>query len=268
MQTDTVTKQGGATTEKTAYDYDEDGNVKTKTISGTGVAGAGTNAYTYDFSNELISSTAPGKSITYTYDGAGNRLSAGTTTYTYDVRNNLVADTAGPGKKYTWSSGGWMTKSGSTTITYDGFGRPVSNGSTSYTYDAFDRVAKRNGTAFTYSGRDVEPISDGSFLAAHDPAGNAMTYRDSSGSHLVVADIHSNITMLANTDGTVAASRSYSPFGEVDDASGSNATLGYQSDYTDPSTQQSRMGARGMHRRRGRSRRGTACSASRPILSP
>ncbi len=241
--TDTLTSATNAVTASSAYSYDSDGNLATKTIGPAAVAGAGTNSYGYDRANRLATWTAPNNTTTvYGYDLAGNRTTAGSKTFTYDTRNRLTADNAG--KTYTWSTAGWLTNNAGTTITYDAFGRPLNNAGVTVTYDALDRIAARNNIPFTYSGKDPDPISDGTFTTTHTPAGAPIAYRDPTGTRLALTDTHTDVTGLANVDGTLAQSTSYNPFGEPTATVGTQPRVGYQSNYTDPTSKQSKMGAR------------------------
>jgi len=72
-----------------AYTYYADGSLATKTDRN-----GNTSNYVYDCHGRLVSETAGGVSITYTYDGNGNQLtmadSTGTTVRTYDALNRVL----------------------------------------------------------------------------------------------------------------------------------------------------------------------------------
>jgi RHS repeat-associated protein len=243
LSSDTMTSATGTVTDSTSWSYDADSNITVKTVSGAGVAGAGQNSYSYDDADRLQSWTAPGGAVTsYAWDLAGNRTQAGTASYAFNDRNQVVSDSTG--KSYTWSANGWLTNDAGTAVTYDAFGRAVFAGGVSYTYDALDRVSTRNGGAFAYSGLDADPIGNGTFKVTHDPSGTPVAYADASGAHLILGDAHQDVTALTNVDGTVAASRAFDPFGNVVASNGAQAALGYQGQYSDPTTHDSKMGAR------------------------
>jgi len=187
----------------------------------------------------------------YTYDNAGNRLTAGTDTFTYDNRNRLLTD---PDGSYDWNPVGTLAtytpNSGPVeTYTFDAAGRltDITDGAntTDYTYDSLDRIAERDGAAFTYNGSQWDPTSDGTDTFHRTPSGNLLAYEDPSGLSHAVDNNHYDLTALVAADGTVNDTATYDPWGDpVDDTGTTNPVLGYQSDYTDPDTEHVWMGTR------------------------
>ncbi|MFI6450001.1 LamG-like jellyroll fold domain-containing protein [Streptosporangium amethystogenes] len=239
---------------KIVYGWDKDDNLTTKTTTGT--AGAGTNTYGYDHAGRLTSWTAPGGATTaYEWDDSGNRTKAGDKTFVYDERNRL---TSGAGTDYTYTPRGTVaseTKAGVTrNLTFDAFDRLISDGDTSYGYDALGRMTSRtNGTEqqrFTYSGleNDIVAVAGGagSTLAKYgrDPFGGLLSLQEGTGPALgTMTDLHGDV--VGTFSGTALVdSAAYDPFGEVTNRSGTQRTLGYQGEYTDPDTGKVNMHAR------------------------
>lgn len=160
--------------ERTAFGYDDDGRIVAETGRGPD------RAYTYDPAGQLLSATGQrGGMLRATYDAVGNRTSlsraAVTTSYRYDVADRLVAADTGP--KHTefrydaaGRSLGWTSRNESQEITYDGFGRAAttteSRGGVTRTYAA------------TYNGDDL--ISS---LTATRAPGNAPPQQSAVGYH-------------------------------------------------------------------------------------
>jgi len=236
----------------TDYTYDANSNVATRTIAPTGVAGAGTHQFGYDQADRLTSWTPPGQAaIAYSYDGAGNRTAAGPTTYTYDARNRLNATSAGD--TFTWTPRGTLasttTAQGTTTSTFDALGRLTQQGNTTYAYDGLDRIATRNTTPFTYTGTELDPTTDGTWTYARAPSGNLLALDDPTATEtpavLAGQNNHGDLTNLHTPAGAVTDTMAYDPFGaETTDLGTLEPTVGFQSDYTDPATGQTWMGAR------------------------
>ncbi len=83
----------GAAYYEKQYGYDRDNLLTSETIDApTAVAGKGSQAYTYDPVGRLASwRKTDASTVTYAYDGAGNRTQAGANTYTYDDQNRLTS---------------------------------------------------------------------------------------------------------------------------------------------------------------------------------
>lgn len=224
------------------YTYDADGNVTgdTTTQSGNSVA----NTYTYDGASRLTNWTNGGITTNYAWDAASNRTQAGSTDYTYNARNQLVSDGA---STYSYTPRGTLsaisTGTGSRTQTYDAFGRLVGDGATSYAYDSLDRVATRDGTAVTYDDLTNDAVSDGSQTISRTSDGAPFATRSGSTGALLYTNQHGDVTG-SYLSSTVTGTTTFDPFGTVTGSTGTRPSVGYQGDWTDPSTDQVDMTAR------------------------
>ncbi|MDA0638680.1 hypothetical protein OUY22_35170 [Nonomuraea sp. MCN248] len=243
----TLKSGSGSELAKITYGWDLDDNLTTKTTSG--LAGSGMNTYGYDHANRLTSWTAPnGTTTAYEWDAAGNKM------FTYDERNRL---TSGDGTDYTYTPRGTLaseSKNGVTTqLTFDAFDRLIADRENLYSYDAFDRVTRRiSGTTsqiFAYAGpgNDLAAISvNGSVQAkyARDSFGALLGLQeDANPAVAAFNDLHGDL--VGTFTGTaLVSSTAYDPFGEISAETGQKASLGYQSEYTDPDTGKVNMHAR------------------------
>jgi RHS repeat-associated protein len=228
-----------------SIDYDYDLNDRLTTKATTGLAGQGANTYGYDRADRLTNWThqppnGTPSTTTYGWDAASNRTSVNTTAATYDQRNRLQSDGT---DTYTYSPRGTLASKSGSPVTFDGFDRLTQQGAATYTYDALDRVSTRNGATFTYSGADNELATDGTSTFVRAPDGELLSTQTGADKHLAIADQHGDvIASLPATDRTVADSTAYDPWGKV--TAGTERTIGYQGDYTDPDTDQVNMTAR------------------------
>jgi len=125
-------------------------------------------------------------------------------------------------------------------------------GGVSYGYDGLGRLATRTtstGTSdFAYSGTGDTVASDGTTSYSYDPGGDLVTVQSPGGTaEAALTDVHGDVIGLfspAAATTTLAASAAYSPYGTVTVRSGSMPSLGYQGQYTDPSTGDTDMSAR------------------------
>ncbi|GGP83796.1 RHS repeat-associated core domain-containing protein [Streptosporangium pseudovulgare] len=269
----TLKNSGGTQLSKIVYDWDKDDNLITKTTSGT--AGAGVNTYGYDHSGRLTSWTAPdGKATAYEWDDAGNRIKAGDKTFVYDERNRLLS---GGGTEYTYTARGTVTTETTGGVTknlvFDAFDQMVSDGDAAYGYDALGRMTSRTKGAaqqrFVYSGlsNDIATVTDGAGALqakyGRDLAGGLLSLQEGGGPALgTMTDLHGDL--VGTFSGTALVdSTAYDPFGEVFQRSGTQRTLGYQGEYTDPDT-----GKVNMHARWYRPGSGTFASRDTATLEP
>jgi RHS repeat-associated protein len=110
-----VASLGATTTVSTAYAYDPRAQRSAMTDQG------GTNGYTYDTAGRLTAATHPSGGFgaeAYSYDGAGNRVSAGSAALAYDAADRL---TAAPNTSYTFTLNGELASQtvGTAITTYD-----------------------------------------------------------------------------------------------------------------------------------------------------
>ncbi|MQY06206.1 hypothetical protein ACRB68_42920 [Actinomadura sp. RB68] len=249
LSSDVLKNGAGATVASIDYDYDKDDRLTGKKTVGT--ADAGTNTYTYDFAGRLTSWKNGEKTTPYEWDDSGNRTRDGPKTATYDARNRLQSD---GDYTYTYSPRGTIdskTSSGYTEkFTFDAFDRLISEGTTNFTYDSLDRTASRNGTDFAYAGTEDDPVYDGTTSYARDPAGELMAMAQGTAKRLAFSDKHGDVVGdIDPADTTLTGlteSTAYSPYGQViaQTSGGNLGQIGYQGDWTDPSTKQVNMGAR------------------------
>lgn len=246
---------GGTTVASIGYGYNLNGDITSKTTSG--FAGAASNTYGYDQADRLTSWTSGGTTTGYAYDGAGNRVQAGSTTYTYDARDELTSDGT---STYSYSADGDLSSvtntSGTSTSTSDAYGQQGAQGAQSNTYDALGRdvgtiVTGPTGvtTALSYEGTTGQLTSDGAFNYTWTPDGTLIgtAGAGTSGSGVLdLTDHHTDLTGQFTANGTaLSGSRAYGPWGVTTATGGAFVgTLGYQSQYTSPTTGQVDMGAR------------------------
>jgi len=246
LTTDALTDDTPATATETVYDYDVDGNIIERDIDLAGNADGGLHEYEYDNQGRLISWTHDLTTIPYQWDDAGNRLEAGADTYTYDERNRLLT---GPEGDYTFTPRGTLTEidPGTTPVVYDydPLGRLVAVDTVDYIYDGLDRVADREGVDFTYQAFNLDPVSDGTFNYSRTPTGDLVGISDGIDDLLAGTDRHGDLTHLHQADGTITDTALYDPYGDPLDITGSfDPHVGYQTDWTDPTTGHVSMGAR------------------------
>ncbi|MEV4439694.1 LamG-like jellyroll fold domain-containing protein [Streptomyces sp. NPDC049577] len=228
----------------TAYDYDLDNHLTVKTTAG--VAGAGKETYAYDKSGRLTSWTSDGKTTTYAWDDAGNRVKAGDTSATFDEANRQLTDGT---TRYGYTPRGTLssvdTGNGKRTLTHDAFERRIADGDATFTYDSLDRVSRRGDAVFTYDGGSNNLVSDGSSTYSRTPGGALLGSTDGTLAQRSMTDQHTDVVAGLSTDGTkVLGSTAYDPFGSVRAKAGSRSSLGYQSGWTDPSSGDVNMAAR------------------------
>jgi RHS repeat-associated protein len=242
------------------YGYNGDDNLTSETNSGNGRVGSHT--YTYDKAGRIASWATSTGTTAYSYDGAGNRLTAGSASYTYDARNRVLT---GPASTYVWKNRGTpvsQTVSGvTTTYTTDAAERITSTVKTGYTatnaYDVLDRVVSRTAGGVTtlprYAGFDLEPTailpsSGVGFVSqfARSVNGQLLAEKTNGVSAAVALDRHGDAIMWYPTTGVpINAYKVYDPFGGVTKSSpGAQSALGFQGQFTDATTGDVNMGAR------------------------
>ena len=251
VATDGYKNAGGTTTSSIAYYYDLNNNLTLKVTGPAGVAGAGKSRYFYDRADRLVNwRKFDGTSIGYVYDNNGNRTMNGSTASSYDQRNRILSN--GP-TSYTWAPRGVLATSvtGTTTTTYtfDTFGQMTSSGAVGFAYDALGRTSSRTvgttTTGFSYSGAGGDPTSDGSNIYTRTPGGGVLAVAQGAIRLLTQTDGHGDVTATLTTAGAVSSSRAYDPYGVVAATNGTTSpSIGYQGDYTDPTSGLVDMGAR------------------------
>ncbi|WP_234439433.1 LamG-like jellyroll fold domain-containing protein [Streptomyces wedmorensis] len=254
LASDTVTNLG-TQTEVTGITYGYDLADRLTTKATTGTTGAAANTYTYDLAGRMDSWTSGSSTVTYTWDKSGSLVRQGDISGAYDARNRL--QTWGT-ESYTYTPRGTtesVTNGTTRAITSDAFERTVNNGGSTFTYDSLDRVLTHNGTPFTYDGGSNSLVTDATTAYTRTPGGTLLATTpktDLSSAHLSLTDQHTDLVAGLNPTGTsVAASRSYDPFGQTTATGGTNPAVGYQSGWTDSTTGEVNMAARWYQPRTG-----------------
>jgi RHS repeat-associated protein len=256
LTSDTLTSASGSVLASEAYGYDSNGNVTSQTTGG-GLPNAST-TYTYDQADRLASAASAGTTTKYGYDGAGNLTQNGPVTNTYNAQDQLTSSTGSAGQtNYTYTLNGALASAagsgGTTSYTSDAYGNQASAGGTSYGYDALGRLTSTttgsSTTSQSYLGTSQTIASDGTDLYSYDPSGNPTAAKPVSGGtgNAVMTDQHGDITAAFSPTSTasgLAGAATYSPWGTVTASSGTMPGIGYQGDYTDPTTGLVHMGAR------------------------
>ncbi|MDR4470591.1 MAG: DUF882 domain-containing protein [Nitrospira sp.] len=160
--------------------------------------------------------------LTYTYDGAGNRLQTGgtfartnlppaltsatynannqqtafgTATETYDLNGNLATSTeAGVTTTYTWNARNQLTGISSPSLTasftYDSFGRrtgkTINGTTTNFVYDGLNPVQEKNGA--TVTANLLTGLGIDEFFTRTDGVGVRALLPDALGSTIVLSD--------------------------------------------------------------------------------
>ncbi len=255
--------KGTATLTSYGYSYDAAGNPTTIVANGQ------TQTLSYDTRNRLATvcygTSCSGGSITWTYDGTGNRKtevlvsgttvkSSGTVTYTYTA--NRMMSTVGPGgtTTYGYDSDGRRTSMGSTTYQWNAANELTSlsapSGVTTYSYDGLgDRLSGTSGgatTNFSYDVNNPVPI----LTLETDGAGNLLdrylwgngllqAVHTNGSDYYVSHDAQGSVVGLTSATGATEATYSYDPYGNVlttnkVDPSSPNLPVGFESQLTDP----------------------------------
>jgi RHS repeat-associated protein len=240
-----------------SYGYDANSN-RTATVVGpsTLTNGAAYNfGYTYDRVNRLTGWTnnATNATVTYGWDGAGNRVSVGSATATFDQRNRILSDTSGA--TYAWTAGGTLSSVtpangyGGTAYGFDGFDRLITSNSypytLSYAYDGLNRTAQLTTQScpwtcnppttsnFIYAGDRAELVSDGTYTYSHLPSGSVLGMTNGTTARLAGVDAHGDLTYTFSSGGAIIDASSSDPFGTPQAAFTSGGpTIGYQGQWS------------------------------------
>jgi RHS repeat-associated protein len=254
---DTLTSAAGATIAAASYGYNADGDLTSQAT--TGYAGAGSSSYGYNQADQLTSATTGTAATGYGYDADGDLTQAGNTTYGYNAQDQLTSSTGSAGStSYAYTPSGALSSitppSGAAQdYTSNAYGQTATApGGISYGYDALGRLATRTTSTatadFAYSGTGDTVASDGTTSYSYDPSGDLIGTRASGGTAAsALTDVHGDVTGAfspAASTTSLAASAAYSPYGAVTASAGTMPGLGYQGQYTDPSTSDTDMSAR------------------------
>jgi RHS repeat-associated protein len=240
-----------------SYTRDDYGNITAETDTGTPGAGttdysynslhqvtaAGSSSYGYDLANDLT--TGPGAATQafnsddeLCWSGTGSAACGsppgGTTTYSYSTNGNRTARTpaSGSATSYSWDQAeqltGVTTGASSTTYVYDGNGLRQSETTGSGT------------TQFTWDPEGSLPLllSDGTNSYIYGPDGTPVEQVSSGGTPTyLLTDQLGSTRALTNSSGSVTATFSYDPWGDLTGSTGSATTpFMYAGAYYDSST--------------------------------
>jgi RHS repeat-associated protein len=249
LAADTLKNNTGQAVASISYGYDPADRLTSKTTTGT--AGAADNTYAYDQAGRLTSWTAGATTTAYEWDAAGNRTKVGTKAAVFNARNQLQSD---GDSTYTYTARGTLasriTSGRIEGFSYDALDRLAHQGDTTYTYDSLDRINARNGQPFAYAGLETNPVADATAIYARDPDGGLLAIAEGQDKRLALTDKHGDVVgdfnPIDTTLTTLTDSAAYDPFGQITAQStgGTAGNLGYQGDWTDPTTNQINMGAR------------------------
>ncbi len=157
--------KSGITRRETVYSYDDAGNLKGEERYYEDVSKKDkTLKYYYDKDGKLCKYVSGGKTYTYEYDRAGNRIKDGENTYEYDMENRLIKrEKAGKVFNYEYDKAGNLvreeTEKGVLEYSYDSLGKMIEavrdDGSYSkYIYNLpgarIGREAKRKNPNYSY----------------------------------------------------------------------------------------------------------------------
>ncbi len=237
---DVVKNSASTVLSQRQYGYNTDSTLATSIVSQAGNPASGSYTYGYDKGARLTTSTVGGVTKSFGYDAAGNRTLADGQSFVYDARNRLVS---GAGTGYNWSARGTLSSStgtGAAAYAHDGLDRLTQAGAVTYAYDSLDRVTTRTqgaATSFGYAGVETDPVSDGVATYKRSPGGNL--YGVVRGGSLVLAgvDRHGDVSFTLNpTTGVIADSVVRDPWGKALGTTGTTPAVGFQGDWTDPTS--------------------------------
>jgi RHS repeat-associated protein len=256
LTSDTVTSVSGATLAAQSYGYDPAGNMTSQSTGGQ--LGSSSATYAYDKAGRLASSTIGGTTAQYAYDGDGNLTQSGGTTYAYNGQDQVTSAAASAGTtSYAYTLNGALASitapNGAVqSYTTDAYGQAATApGGVGYGYDALGRLVTRtvgsSTTQMSYLGASATLASDGSRDYTWDPSGQ-MTATQVPGNtgFTVMNDAHGDLTATFSPTASaagLAGHAAYAPYG-TPAATGYRPDIGFQADYTDPSTSLTMMGAR------------------------
>lgn len=259
--------RSGSELSYTDLSYDDAGNVATRTqrVGGSPSGTQATWTYGYDLAGRMTDASGyamssggsySAKSYSFAYDGMGNRTSVtedgSAITTTFDDAGNPVSSS--DGTTYQVDGAGELTgidrpgSSNDWSYTFDAFGRATQaagSSSITYKYDALNRTYKRKvGTQTTtnlYWGtsEDLAKQTQGTNWTAYaySPGGPLAQMGSDQIVRFYLKDLHGDIVGAVSASGTIDAKQYFSPYGERT-ASGTGLSLGFQGDFTDPSTGQ------------------------------
>jgi RHS repeat-associated protein len=226
------------------FGYDANSNVNSITNTFDYTKNKG---YGYDALDRLTSGTGPWGSLSWTYDGVGNRLTEGANSYLYTVGTNKLNNANG--KSYTYDNNGNTTNEGTRTNNYNENQRllQTSDGTitATYTYNGNgERVKKVVGgttTIFHYDlgGRLIaESNADGTITVEYVYLNGNPLAMIFSGSTYFYHNDHLGVPQkMTDSTGAVVWSTELKPFGETQNITGTiTNNLRFPGQYYDSET--------------------------------
>jgi RHS repeat-associated protein len=191
----------GASDYARSYSYDSVGNRLTQTTTG---AGAGSVAYTYDSRDRLLTEAG----VTHTWDNNGNLTGRSGDSYGWDFEDRLVRVTKADGTivDYVYDTDGNKVR---TTVTPTGGGQAVVTNFLVDTLGGLSEVVAETDAAGTVGAYYVR--ADGQLLAVRNGPSDVQYY---------LSDGLGSVRHLADSNGSLTHSLSYTAFGEVSSQSG------------------------------------------------
>ena len=192
-----------------------------------------TRTYSYDSMNRLTNAGVTNSSQQevqdwgYTYDKAGNRLTASvlssgqTTTYSYNAAEELTKTVQGSTTvTYNYDGNGNLTSSSdSNTFTYNVKNQTTAINSNSYTYSGADQTerVKLNSTSDAYSGLGLSDETTGSSTTFYTrcSCGLLVNERLSGGKDYYLFDGLGSIVGLTNSSSSEVNAYDYDPYGNL-----------------------------------------------------
>ncbi len=229
-----VTAPGPVVIDDWIYDYSLLGS-DTELLQRTTRRGVVT-TFTYDSRDRLVTASSPGDLRTYAWDDNENRTSRTVNGVTSNWAYNAANQITDPG------------------YTYDSAGNRTAAPGQSYTFDDYHRISSFDGTGSSYLGEQASmdslgtatltssvlgPATSGTYRFIMSPSGEPVGITSGGSTFWYYSDAQGSITGLTDATAAVAASYSYTPFGDVQ-VSGSNAIkdqpVGFVGSYTERST--------------------------------
>lgn len=205
-------------TNKVEYAYNAASELTTVTYK-QGTTTLGTLTYTYDGAGNRLKtggtfarSNIPPALTTTNYNANNQQLTFGPTTETYDLNGNLATTTdAGVTTTYTWNARNQLTgisRTGLTaSFTYDSFGRrtgkTINGTTTNFLYDGLNPVQEKNGA--TVTAKLLIGLGLDEFFTRTDGVGVRALLQDALGSTVGLGD----------SAGALQTQYTYEPFGVV-----------------------------------------------------
>ncbi|RZU50762.1 RHS repeat-associated protein [Krasilnikovia cinnamomea] len=244
LTSDELKTGSGASIAKIEYGWNANGDLTSKKTSNFGGTTT-TNTYDYDLADRLTSWNNGTATTVYSYDRSGNRIQNGGKQFTYDARNRLLT---GDNANYSYTPRGTLRAVNGVETKTDAFGQVITQGiagggAQNYRYDAFGR-AIRDG--FSYTGLDNDLAADGEATYIRGTANEVIAETSGATTRYAWTDIHDDIVgQFTATGTTLDASVVYDPLGKVIASAGAMiGNLGYQSEWTDQTTNRVNMAAR------------------------